>query len=338
MQETNFYYFSETGSFKRLNTIDEALERLNEKGFIWMDYYKPQKEELLILTDKLGIHPLSIEDCFDEKQVSKIEYFNTNTFIIINSFSYISRELFIDEVDLFLGKNFLITVSGYNSEARRPLNDLSGIIAKGQTKVHTGPDHLMHTIIDYVVDEKYKAFDEMEDELMEAEESLITDVENFKPVLLVQIRRKLMALRKSLFHEREILIKISRGDEPFINKKLVVQYRDIYDHLNKFFELTETYREIETSLMELYSSLLNNRMTKMSNDTNSSVRRLTMITTIFMPLSLIASIGGMSEYSMITGPSNWRITYPLFILAMIITAVVNYYIIKRIENKNRNQN
>jgi magnesium transporter len=138
-----------------------------------------------------------------------------------------------------------------------------------------------------------------------------------------------------LYHEREILVKICRKDCPFIPEKAIVHYRDIYDHLSKFFELTETYREIETSLMELYTSLLNNLMTKSANDTNTSVRRLTIITTIFMPLTLLASIGGMSEWSMITGPSNWKITYPLFILGMIVIAVINYLLIMRIEKKGK---
>jgi magnesium transporter len=85
--------------------------------------------------------------------------------------------------------------------------------------------------------------------------------------------------------------------------------------------------------MELYTSLLNNLMTKMSNTTNSSVRRLTMIATIFMPLTLIASIGGMSEWSMMTGSSNWKIAYPVFLLGMVVIGIVNYYLIKRLENK-----
>ena len=122
-------------------------------------------------------------------------------------------------------------------------------------------------------------------------------------------------------------------DCPYVSEKAIVHFRDIYDHLAKFFELTETYREIETSLMELYTSLLNNLMTKMSNDTNSSVRRLTLIATIFMPLTLIASIGGMSEWSMMTGTSNWKIAYPFFLLGMVVIGVVNYYLIKRLENK-----
>ena len=104
------------------------------------------------------------------------------------------------------------------------------------------------------------------------------------------------------------LLRYAGFDCPFISEKAIVHYRDIYDHLAKFFELTETYREIETSLMELYTSLLNNLMTKMSNDTNNSVKRLTLITTIFMPLTLLSSIGGMSEWTMMTGPDRWKIT------------------------------
>ena len=140
-------------------------------------------------------------------------------------------------------------------------------------------------------------------------------------------------LRKSLYHEREILVKINRLDCPFIPEKAIVAYRDIYDHLAKFFELTETYREIETSLMELYTSLLNNKMTQMSNETNASVKRLTLITTVFMPLTLLASIGGMSEWTMMTGPEHWKLSYPLFLLGMVIIGIVNYYFIRRIEKK-----
>jgi magnesium transporter len=75
-------------------------------------------------------------------------------------------------------------------------------------------------------------------------------------------------------------------------------------------------------------------MTKAANDTNISVRRLTLIATIFMPLTLLASIGGMSEWSMMTGPDNWKVTYPLFLLGMVIIGFVNYYFIRKLEKKN----
>ena len=192
------------------------------------------------------------------------------------------------------------------------------IIESDPKNAKEGPGFLMH-IIDHLVDEKYKAFDDMEDELEDSEELLISDVSKIPAKTTDPFRKDLLALRKSLYHEREILVKICRIDCPFISDKAIVHYRDIYDHLAKFFELTETYREIETSLMELYTSLLNNLMTKMSNETNYSMKRLTLIATIFMPLTLLARIGGMSEWSMMTGPENWKISYPLFLLGMVVT-------------------
>jgi magnesium transporter len=333
MSESKFYHFTQEGLFYGIETIDGAIEATREGGFVWFNFYQPSKEILSSLVDKIGIHPLSVEDCFDEEQVPKIEYFANNTFIIFNSFSYEKNALFIDEVNLFIGRNFLITVSGHNSDERKPLDHLEQIIENGNTNAKLGPDYLMHIVLDWLVDAKYKAFDDMEEELEKAEESLLENVEKFQPFQLISMRKNLMRLRKTLYHEREILVKICRLDCPFVSEKAIVHYRDIYDHLAKFFELTETYREIETSLMELYTSLLNNLMTKMSNDTNISVRRLTLIATIFMPLTLLASIGGMSEWSMMTGPANWKITYPLFLLAMVIIGIVNYYFIRRMEKK-----
>jgi len=333
MSESKFYHFTPEGLFYGIETIDGAVEATREGGFVWFNFYQPSKEILSSLVDKIGIHPLSVEDCFDEEQVPKIEHFANNTFIIFNSFSYVDNELFIDEVNLFIGKNFLITVSGHNSDGRKPLNNIEAVIENRNTNAKTGPDFLMHIVLDWLVDAKYKAFDDMEEELEVAEESLLKDVEKFQPMQLIHMRKNLMRLRKTLYHEREILVKICRLDCPFVSEKAIVHYRDIYDHLAKFFELTETYREIETSLMELYTSLLNNLMTKMSNDTNTSVRRLTLIATIFMPLTLLASIGGMSEWTMMTGPDNWKITYPLFLLGMVIIGVVNYYFIRRMEKR-----
>jgi magnesium transporter len=85
--------------------------------------------------------------------------------------------------------------------------------------------------------------------------------------------------------------------------------------------------------MEMYLSMLNNQMTKAANETNQIVRRLTFITTIFMPLTLLAGIGGMSEWSMMTGPQNWRVTYPAFLLAMAVIGFVNYYLLKWFEKR-----
>ena len=334
MSESKFYHFSPSGLFYSLPTVAEAMGALKEGGYIWLDFYDPVRESISSLVDLLGIHPLSVEDCFDDNQVPKIEQFASNTFVLFNSFTYLDKELYVDEINLFIGSNFLITVSGHNSGGRRPLQEAVRAVGAEPRNARLGPDFLMHMIIDRIVDDKYTAFDNMEDDLEAAEELLINEVQKFQPRKLLRLRKTLLALRKSLYHEREILVKICRADCPFVSEKAIIQFRDVYDHLAKFFELTETYREIETSLMELYTSLISNQMNKRSVETNNSMKRLTLIATICMPLTLVAGIGGMSEWTMMTGPDNWKISYPLFLMGMVAMAAVTYIILKRIEKKN----
>jgi magnesium transporter len=334
MAESKFYHFSPTGLFYNAGTAEAAISAVREGGFIWLNFFEPGKKVLSSLVDQLGIHPLSVEDCMDDRQVPKIEHFPKNTFIIFNAFSYKEKMLQIDEVDMFIGANYLITVSGYHSENRKPMDGIESFVEFEMESARKGPAFLMHVLMDHIVDQKFHAIEAMEDELEEAEETLLNAPATFNPAELVRLRRYLLSLRKSLFHEREILVKICRMDCPFIGEKAVFHFRDIYDHLAKFLELTETYREIVTSLMELYTSLLNNLMTKTSNETNASVRRLTLIATIFMPLTLLASIGGMSEWSMMTGPTNWKIAYPLFLLGMVVIGIINFWLIRRIEKQN----
>lgn len=335
MLYNKFYHFPKKGIFYSLATSSAAIEAVKESGFIWLNFYKPSRADLSYLVDPLGIHPLSIEDCVDASQVPKIEHFPKNSFSIFNAFAYVDKTLFVDEVDFFIGENFLITVSGFNANGRDALNGMESRLELEFENARKGPAYLMHIIIDHIVDQKFHAIESVEDELEEAEESLMDNPETFNPAVLIHLRRSLLNLRKSLFHEREILVKICRLDSPYIPDKAIFHYRDIYDHIAKFLELTENYREIVTSLMELYTSLLNNIMTKSSNATNQSVRRLTVITTIFMPLTLLASIGGMSEWSMMTGPENWKVAYPLFLSGMVIIGVGSYLAIRRMEKKQR---
>lgn len=332
MSESKFYHFTSSGLFYGMKSSEEAVTALREGGFIWMNYYKPEIEELHSLVDTMEIHPLSVEDCLDSSQVPKIEHFPGNTFIIFNAYTYKDKTLYIDEIDFFIGKNFLITVSGINSDDRRPLNNAIKIIENDPSVAKSGPAFLMHVVLDYVVDQKFHAFEALEDELEIAEDLVIDSPDQFQVSELLRLRKDLLNLRKSLFHEREILVKICRMDCPFITDKAIFAFRDIYDHLAKFFELSESYREIVTSLMELYTSLLNNLMTKVSNETNTSVRRLTLITTIFMPLTLIASIGGMSEYTMMTGGEpNWKTAYLLLAAGLALIAIINFFLLRRIE-------
>jgi magnesium transporter len=283
----------------------------------------------------LGLHHLSIEDCFDDNQIPKIEDFPDNTFILFNTFEYDNGVLGVGEINLFIGEKFLVSISHLNSSGRPYLEGIQQVVEQSLEGAgeRQGPSQVMHLILNEVVDQKFVAIEALEDELDDVEGDLISDPASFKPAELIRFRRYLLRLRKSLFHEREILGKICRRDCRFISERSIYNYRDIYDHLVRFFELTESYRDIVTSLMEMYLSMLNNEMAKAANDTNITVKRLTLITTIFMPLTLLAGIGGMSEWSMITGPRNWRVSYPAFMLGMVLIAFSSYYVLSRLDRK-----
>ena len=333
MREARFYHVSPGGDLVPAATPTEAVSAAREGGYVWLDFCEPTRDDLSCLIDLLGVHPLSIEDCFDTDQIPKIEDFPRHAFLLFNAFDYSGGSLSVSEVDAFIGGDFLVTVAGCDSQGRRLLDGIERTIGLDMENVRQGPAFLLHLILDRVVDQKFTTIEALEEALDAAEEAILADLPDFEPAELLHLRRDLLALRKSLFHEREILVKVCRRDCRFIGEQALFAYRDIYDHLAKFFELTETSREIVTSLMEMYLSMLNNQMTRVANDTNATVRRLTFITTIFMPLGLLAGIGGMSEWSMMTGPSHWPIAYPVFMAILAAIGIANYYWLKRLERR-----
>jgi magnesium transporter len=333
LSESHFFHVNSSGKLTRQASLDEALAAGKRDGYVWLDYLDPAHDDLAALVEPLAIHPLSIEDCLDEEQVPKIDDLAHNTFMLLNRYSYAERQLRIDEVDFFLGATFLVTVNHDQASSASFYSKLSQQIVLEADNIKTGPEYLLHVILDYIVDRKYHAIERIQEDLDSAEEQIIDEPRGYRPQELMRLRRSLLALRKSLFHEREILVKICRRDSRFIGEKAIYHFRDIYDHLTKYFEMTEICREMITSLMELYLSLVNNDMARTANRTNHVVRRLTMITTIFMPLTLLAGIGGMSEWSMMTGPKNWPLAYTLFLVGMAVVGAGNYALLKWVERR-----
>jgi magnesium transporter len=337
MSECRFFHVAAGKGLNRLGTLEEALAAMRGGGYIWIDLFDPTRQDLDAVARPLGIHPLAVEDCLDENQVPKVEDYPGNTFVLFNRYAYANQELTIEEVDFFLGKTFLVSVSGHEGGERGTFERIEEMVGREIGNVEKGPDFLLHVILDYTVDGKVAAIEALEEDIETAEARIVQEAAVFRLQDLVRLRRALLSLRKSLFHEREILVRICRKDSPFVTEPAIYHFRDIYDHLAKFFEISEMNRDILTGLMEMYLSLINNRMARVANRTNSTVRRLTLITTIFMPLTLLAGIGGMSEWSMMTGPQNWRIAYPLFLLAMVVIGAVNYWLLKRVERGDRNR-
>jgi magnesium transporter len=334
MSISEYYRISPSGELLQLNSLSEAVTALGDDGYVWFNYRKASREDLAELIAPLGLHPLSLEDCTDENQVPKMDEFPTYSFVVFNALRYDQESIMADEVDLFIGRNFLVTVSGYSETTKFPLNGIHAIIERNISAGARGPAWLMHLVLDYIVDQMVDSVEKAEADIDLAEEAILDSPATFDPSTLIYLRRNLLDLRKSLFHEREILNKISRNDCEWVPEKATVHYRDVFDHLSNFLEMTESNRDNVTSLMELYASMLNNQMARDSNQTNATVRRLTFITTIFMPLTLVAGIFGMSEWTVMTGgEENIRYSFLIFAAMMAIIGIVNFMVIRWLERR-----
>ena len=333
MSANNYFHIDKDGTFSTALSIEETLEKLKSGGYVWLSFNQPTLDELNKISAPLGLHPLSIEDCLDENQIPKVDEFPSNTFILFNAFRYSNKELSIDEINFFVGKNFLVTVNRIDNANQSFFSGVQESLRQAHLNVKKGPAFLLHFLLDYVVDQKFVALETLQEEIDCLEDKLLDSFSEFDLREIQRVRRYLLVIRKDLFHEKEILVKLCRKDSPFIPEYAIYDFRDIYDHIVNIFELTENLREIVTGMTGMHLSIMNNKMSKMANQTNFTVRRLTYITTIFMPLTLLAGIGGMSEWSMMTGPENWKISYPLFTVGMLVVGVLNYFFLKFVGEK-----
>lgn len=303
----------------------------NENAYVWHHIFQPEEHDLTAFSASYGLHALAIEDCLHDDQIPKVESFQLNTHLLFNSFHQSEGEWVSEEINIFIGKGFIITVTLSDS-----LNDVMKKLVKRITESDSGswqqgPSWLLHMIVDRIVDEKMVALETLEEEMETMEDQLLTSEGGLDFLKVQQLRRAFLLVRKSLFHEREILNKIIRHDCEFINDTSVYVFRDVYDHVVRLFELSETCRENIKNMVELHLAMANNQMALAANNTNKTVRRLTFITTIFMPLSLLAGIGGMSEYTSMTGGKNLLLSYSLLLAGMIVAGLLSYVWLRRTE-------
>jgi magnesium transporter len=320
---------------EKAGTLAEALRLRQGHRFIWIDLTDPSKEDLDALREPLGLHPLAIEDCLDEDQVPKMEEFPAHTFILFNRYRTVNGAAAVEEVNFFLGDKYLVSVHSHGLGENGFSARLEATVTRDLEEARRGADLLLEVLLDDIVDEKFAAIEALQDQLDTTEEEILQGGSEFKPLKLMRLRRDLLLLRKSLVYEREILVKLCRRDSPYVGEKAIYEFRDIYDHLAKFFEVIEICRELIATIMEIHLAMINNQMAAVANRTNRVVRRLTMITTVFMPLTMLAGIGGMSEWTMMTGADNWRVAYPAFLAAMVVIGFANYYLLKWIDSKDK---
>jgi magnesium transporter len=287
----------------------------------WVDVGGVHKIEVLESFGKLfGLHPLLLEDIANTDQRPKLDDYGSYGYVVVKMLYEGERhgDIVVEQVSLVYGDNFLLSFQENGGDVFQAVKDRlrSG---KGRLR-HAGSDYLLYALIDSIVD-RYFGVLETVGERIEALQDLV--VSNPQPETLREIhalKRQLLFLRRSVWPLRDVINNLSRAEGHFMQESTKVFFRDVYDHVVQIVDTVESLREMVSSMLEIYLSSVSYRL-------NAVMKVLTIITTIFMPLSFIASIYGMNFEHMPELRSTWG--YPAVLLTMAAIGAAMLFFFKR---------
>jgi len=297
-----------TTSCKELHV--EQVDQLSspaDESVIWINVGGVHKVEMVeTLGKQFSLHPLLLEDVTNTDQRPKLDDYEAYIFLVMKMLSLTDRkDIAVEQVSFVLGKNYVISFQENGTDVFQPVRErLRG--GKGRLR-QSGADYLLYALVDAIVDQ-YFAVLELSGEQIEAVQQAVVD--DPKPETLNEIhalKRQLLFVRRAVWPLRDVMTNLSRSDCPFLQHPTKVFFRDVYDHVVQIVDTIEILREMVSASLDIYLSSVSYRL-------NAIMRVLTVITTIFMPLSFIASIYGMNFEYMPELRSPWG--YPLVLGVM----------------------
>ncbi len=296
--------------------------------FLWVDLENPQSEEAkLVLDNVFHFHPLSIEDCLQASPSPKVEEytprpedkFASYLFIVIHAVDYSRKNCVFatEELNFFLGKNFLVT---YHETPLRSVSQTEEQAVKGTMQIARAPDRVAHTLLDSIVENYKPALDELSLEIAELEQQALQNPTKETLNKILQIKKEVMHLRQIIGPQREVLARFVRGEFKLIRAHLVPYYRDVYDALFHISELAQGYTDSLTGILQVYLNMS-------SNQTGEVVKLLTLITVITTPLMMVGTWYGMNFHDMpeLSQPH----AYPIAVGVTLISTVATYWYFRR---------
>jgi len=287
----SFDYSKETIEETILQDIKDAAAYKDTDSVTWINInglnYTKEIEQV---GRQYGLHPLVLEDIVHTAQRPKIDEYDTYLFVVIKMLYYDKDEqITLEQVSLVLGKNYVLSFQEAEGDV---FNSIRNRIRHNKGRIRgLKSDYLMYALIDAVVDNYFSIIETLGNKIEDLETELFAgDVREDINIEIQQLKREILKVRRAIFPLREIINRIQKGEHPLVNKRTITYYRDVYDHLIQVSENIDIYREMVWSLMDMYMTTISNRM-------NEVMKVLTIIATIFIPLTFIAGIYGMNfEY------------------------------------------
>ncbi|MDY2588021.1 magnesium/cobalt transporter CorA [Winogradskyella aquimaris] len=304
-----------------LLNIEDAINYKETDSVTWINV------DGLKHTDKIedigkqyDLHPLVLEDIVNTSQRPKIDEYEDYLFVVLKMLYYDDEEnIVIEQVSVILGKNYVLTFQESEGDVFGSIRERLRL-ANGRIR-GLKSDYLMYALIDAIVDNYFSIIETLGYKIEDLENELFSG--NAKEEInaeVQQLKREILKVRRAIFPLREIINRIEKGDHPFIYKRTITFYRDIYDHLIQVSENIDIYREMIWSLMDMYMTTISNRM-------NEVMKVLTIIATIFIPLTFIAGIYGMNFEHM--PELKYRYGYFVLLGLMILMFLAMLYYFKR---------
>lgn len=316
-------YNEENRTRVRLEAPEDCIPYLDTESVSWVDVLGLGCEEVLLRLGKVfKLHPLVLEDIVNVPQRPKIEDYEDHLVIILQMVMPKDHNGFwAEQVSLVLGKHYLLTVQEEpERDCFQPVRDRIRT-KKGQVR-KMGPDYLAYTLIDAIIDGYFPVLEAYGDRIEELEDEVVANPTRKTIEKIYQIRRELLSLRRAIWPMRDAINVLIRDGSELISSEVRIYLRDCYDHAVQVMDIVENYRELSSGMMDVYLSSVGNKM-------NEIMKLLTVISSIFIPLTFIAGVYGMN-FDPSKSPLNmpelgWYWGYPACWAVMLITAASLVY-------------
>jgi magnesium transporter len=295
-----------------LDEIKKTAAKSSQLIWISIENAKPHETQS-ILKDIYDIHPLVIADCESKGyQTPKVDDFTNYVFIIAHAVRPDGNVKVLEtmELDLILGQNHLITI--YKEHDNPPIREVMNKLEHDERLYKNGADFLCHAVLDDLVDDYMPVLDHMDEEIEWLEDRVLSKPTPKTLERILNLKHSTMSLRRIIGPQREVMNRLSRDEFEVIDEQSRIYFRDIYDHLVRIQDLTESIRDLETGAMDIYLSSTSLRL-------NEVMRALTVVSTIFLPLTFLAGVYGMNFKHM--PELEWLLGYPLLWLIFVMIAV-----------------
>lgn len=309
------------GQTEKVDAVDPAWLDPASEARVWVDLAAPTPEELSILSDVFHFHPLAIEDAQAKVHHPKIESYDGYLYLILHGIDYRKSETAFatHDIDFFLGHTYLVTV---HDGEMRSAGSIREMCSRNQQVLGEGPAALMHRIIDEMVDNYRPEVEKVEQWLDELEQQVFSAPSRDIIREILDVKRDVTGLRRIALPQRDAVGRLARREFPVITDELAYRFRDVYDNLVRIADEALIFQDRVTSILEAHLSNVSYRL-------NEVMKVLTVITVIFMPLTLLAGIFGMNMH--LPGVPNMESSAPFWELMtfMAVLTIVMLWLFRR---------